>query len=157
MSQRLGSSFKMINKVCYVCGSFEHLRGFVPQAVLTRSGKINNAGASVTTAARPVNTASSKSTVIYPRLISKVFKRGHSQETRPYNKSLANKSSIFNKKVNTVRVNDSTARERAVGNPQQKEYKEKGVINSGYSMYMTGNKCYLTDFEAYDGGFVSFD
>nr|GEY41217.1 ribonuclease H-like domain-containing protein [Tanacetum cinerariifolium] len=72
MSQRLGSNFKMINKACYVCGSFEHLhyvcdkkvlkpmwnntrrmnhknfankfthphpkRGFVPQAVLTRSG-----------------------------------------------------------------------------------------------------------------------
>ncbi|GKC49898.1 ribonuclease H-like domain-containing protein, partial [Tanacetum coccineum] len=25
MSQRLGSDFKMINKACYVCGSFEHL------------------------------------------------------------------------------------------------------------------------------------
>nr|GEV13147.1 putative ribonuclease H-like domain-containing protein [Tanacetum cinerariifolium] len=25
MSQRLGSNFKMINKACYVCGSFEHL------------------------------------------------------------------------------------------------------------------------------------
>nr|GEX19693.1 retrotransposon protein, putative, Ty1-copia subclass [Tanacetum cinerariifolium] len=61
-------------------------------------------------------------------------------------------------------VNDSTARDKAVvsgnlrreGNPQQKEYKEKGVIDSGCSRYMTGNKCYLTDFEAYDGGFVSF-
>nr|GEY35696.1 ribonuclease H-like domain-containing protein [Tanacetum cinerariifolium] len=71
---------------------------------------------------------------------------------------------IFNKKVNTVRVNDSTAKDRALvsgniireGNPRQKEYKEKGVIDSGCSRYMTGNKCYLTDFEAYDGGFVSF-
>nr|GEU66312.1 transposon Ty3-G Gag-Pol polyprotein [Tanacetum cinerariifolium] len=26
-SQRLGSNFKMINKACYVCGSFEHLHG----------------------------------------------------------------------------------------------------------------------------------
>nr|GFB14984.1 zinc finger, CCHC-type [Tanacetum cinerariifolium] len=53
-------------------------------------------------------------------------------------------------------VNDTTARDRAVGNPQQKEYKEKAVINSGCSRHMTGNKCYLTDFEAYDGGFVFF-
>nr|GFC34716.1 ribonuclease H-like domain-containing protein [Tanacetum cinerariifolium] len=53
-------------------------RGFIPQAILTRSGKLNNAGASVITAARPVNTAGSKS---------------H-------------------------------------GNPQQKEYKEKRVIDS---------------------------
>ncbi|GJV01043.1 ribonuclease H-like domain-containing protein [Tanacetum coccineum] len=80
---------------------------FVPQAVLTRSGKINTAGVSVDTVVRPVNTAGSKPT------------------------------------VNTVRLKDTTARDRAVvsenkgkgvnavkasacwGNPQQKEYKEK--------------------------------
>ncbi|GJR31807.1 putative ribonuclease H-like domain-containing protein [Tanacetum coccineum] len=27
MSQRLGSNFKMFNKACYVCGSFDHLQG----------------------------------------------------------------------------------------------------------------------------------
>ncbi|GJZ40675.1 hypothetical protein Tco_0587561 [Tanacetum coccineum] len=118
MSQRLGSDFKMINKACYVCGSFEHLnyvcdkkvirpvwnnsrrvnhknfsykmthphpnRRFVPQAVLTRSGKINTADASVNTAGasvntagarintpvRPVNTAGLKPTVNHPRSIS---------------------------------------------------------------------------------------
>nr|GEU73036.1 retrovirus-related Pol polyprotein from transposon TNT 1-94 [Tanacetum cinerariifolium] len=69
MSHRLGSSFKMINKACYVCGSFEHLQ---------------------------------------------------------------------------------------YGNPQQKEYKEKGVIDSGCSRHMTGNKCYLTYFKVFDGGLVSF-
>nr|GEV03334.1 ribonuclease H-like domain-containing protein [Tanacetum cinerariifolium] len=55
-------------------------RGFVPQAVLTRSGKINTAVASVTTAGRPVNTAGSKSTVNHPRLTSKSYKRGHSHK-----------------------------------------------------------------------------
>nr|GEY84595.1 ribonuclease H-like domain-containing protein [Tanacetum cinerariifolium] len=57
------------------------------------------------------------------------------------------------------KVNDSTARDRAVvsGNiGREKENKEKGIIDSGCSMHMTGNKCYLIDFEAYDGGFVSF-
>ncbi|GJT75166.1 putative ribonuclease H-like domain-containing protein [Tanacetum coccineum] len=138
MSQRLGSDFKMINKACFVCGSFEHLhyvcdkkvirpvwnnssrvnhknfankmthphpnRRFVPQTVLTRSSKINTAGASVNTVVRPVNTAGSKTT----------------------------------------------------GNPQQKEYKEKGVIDSGCSRHITGNKCYLTEYEDYDGGYVTF-
>ncbi|GKB94329.1 putative ribonuclease H-like domain-containing protein, partial [Tanacetum coccineum] len=52
------------------------------------------------------------------------------------------------------KVKDTTARDRAVGNPQQKEYKEKGVIDSGCSRHMTGNKCYLTEYEDYDGGFV---
>ncbi|GJR87886.1 putative ribonuclease H-like domain-containing protein [Tanacetum coccineum] len=80
-------------------------------------------------------------------------------------------NSVFNKTVNTVRVKDTTTRQRAVvsgnmgkevndvkasGNPQQKEYKEKGVINSGCSRHMTGNKYYLTEYEDYDGGFVSF-
>ncbi|GJQ94131.1 putative ribonuclease H-like domain-containing protein [Tanacetum coccineum] len=149
-------------------------RRFVPQAVLTRSGKINTAGASVNTAVRPVNTAGSKTTVNHPRPISNAYKKGYSQVTRPFNKYSANKNSIFNKKVNTVRVKDTTARDRAVvsenkgkgvnavkasacwGNPQQKEYKEKGVIDSGCSRHMTGNKCYLTEYEDYDGGFVSF-
>ncbi|GJW02946.1 putative ribonuclease H-like domain-containing protein, partial [Tanacetum coccineum] len=221
MSQRLGSDFKMINKACFVCGSFEHLynvcdkkvirpawnntsrvnhkkfankmthphpnRRFVPQAVLTRTGKINTAGASVNTAVRhdkintagasvntvvrPVNIASSKTTVNHPRPISNAYKKGYSQVTRPFNKYSANKNSILNKKVNTVRVKDTTARDRVVvsenkgkganvvkastcwGNPQQKEYKEKGVIDSGCSRHMTGNKCYLTEYEDYDGGF----
>ncbi|GJR08870.1 putative ribonuclease H-like domain-containing protein [Tanacetum coccineum] len=45
---------------------------------------------------------------------------------------------------------------KTVGNPQQKEYKEKGVIDSGCSRHMTGNRCYFTEYEDYDGGFVSF-
>nr|GEX66398.1 copia protein [Tanacetum cinerariifolium] len=134
------------------------------QAVLIRSGKINTASASVNTASKPVNTAGSKSTMNHPRLKSKAYRRGHSNDTRPSNKFSAHKNSIFNKKVNTIRVNNSITRDRAVvsgnlrreGNPQQKEYKEKGVIDNGCSRHMTGTKCYLTDFEACDGGFVSF-
>ncbi|GJW68228.1 hypothetical protein Tco_0122652 [Tanacetum coccineum] len=131
-------------------------RKFVPQAVLTRSGKINTAGASVNTAVRLVNTAGSKPTVNHPRSITNAYKKGYSQVTRPFNKYSANKNSIFNKKVNTVRVKDTTARDRAVGNPRQKEYKEKGVIDSGCSRHMTITKCYLTEYKDYDGGFVSF-
>ncbi|GJW26849.1 hypothetical protein Tco_0040660 [Tanacetum coccineum] len=149
-------------------------RRFVPQAVLTMSGKINTAGVSVNTAVRLVNTAGLKTTVNHPRPISNAYKKGYSQVTRPFNKYSANKNNIFNKKVNTVRVKDTIARDRAVvnenkgkgvnvvkasscwGNPQQKEYKEKGFIDSGCSRHMTGNKCYLTEYEDYDGGFFSF-
>ncbi|GJS89236.1 hypothetical protein Tco_0771872 [Tanacetum coccineum] len=132
-------------------------RKFVPQAVLTWSGKINTAGASVNTVVRPINTASSKTTVNHSRLISNAYKKGYSQVTKLFNKYSANKNNIFNKKVNTVRVKETTARDRAVGNPQQKEYKEKGVIDSGCSRHVTGNKCYLTEYEDYDGGFVSLE
>ncbi|GKE63519.1 putative ribonuclease H-like domain-containing protein, partial [Tanacetum coccineum] len=41
------------------------------------------------------------------------------------------------------------------GNPQL-ELQEKGVIDSGCSRHMTGNKSYLSDYEEIDGGFVTF-
>nr|GEY39248.1 ribonuclease H-like domain-containing protein [Tanacetum cinerariifolium] len=41
------------------------------------------------------------------------------------------------------------------GNPQ-KVLKDKGVIDSGSSRHMIGNISYLSDFEAINGGYVSF-
>ncbi|GJZ62742.1 retrovirus-related pol polyprotein from transposon TNT 1-94 [Tanacetum coccineum] len=150
-------------------------RRFFLQAILTRSGKIKTVSASVNTTIKPVNTVGSKLTVNHPRPISNTYKKGYSQVTRPFNKYSANKNNIFNKKVNTVRVKDTTARDRAVvsenkenkvnavkasacwvykaktGNSQQKEYKEKGVIDNGCSRHMTRNKCYLTEYEDMNG------
>ncbi|GJZ49300.1 putative ribonuclease H-like domain-containing protein [Tanacetum coccineum] len=59
------------------------------------------------------------------------------------------------KAVNTVR-SVNTAASKPIGNPQQKEYKDKAVIDSGCSRHMTGNKCYLDEYKYYDRGFVSF-
>nr|GEV00259.1 retrotransposon Orf1 [Tanacetum cinerariifolium] len=81
-------------------------RRFVPQIVLTRTGKINTAGASVTNVVRPVNTAGSKSNVNHPRLILNAFKSGHSQAIRPFNKYSAYKKTIFKKEVNVVNAQD---------------------------------------------------
>nr|GEU31448.1 hypothetical protein [Tanacetum cinerariifolium] len=140
-------------------------RRFVPQEILTKSDKLKTDGSPVNTV-RPVNTADSKPIMNYPRPISNAYKRGHSQVIRPYNKYSTYKKTIFNKMVNNAKVKETTARERAVvieymgreanGNPQQKKYKEKGVIDIDCSRHMTGNKCYLSDYEDYDGGFVSF-
>ncbi|GJY91519.1 putative ribonuclease H-like domain-containing protein [Tanacetum coccineum] len=46
-------------------------------------------------------------------------------------------------------VRPSTEKIKSIktGNPQQKEYKEKAVIDSGCSRHMTGNKCYLDEYE----------
>ncbi|GJV44154.1 putative ribonuclease H-like domain-containing protein [Tanacetum coccineum] len=156
-------------------------RSFVPQAVLTRTGKINTAGtnvntagASINTVIKPINTVASTPIMNHPRPKSNAYKRGYSQSSRPFNRYYANKNSIINTNVNTAREKHTTTRDRAVvsenkgkranvvkasacwGNPQQKEYKEKAVIDSGCSRHMTGNKCYLDEYEDYDGGFVSF-
>ncbi|GKA35972.1 putative ribonuclease H-like domain-containing protein, partial [Tanacetum coccineum] len=96
-------------------------RSFVPQAVLTRTGKINTAGANVNTAGasintvnRPINTAASTPIVNHPRPKSNAFKRGYSQSSRPFNRYYANKNNIINTNVNTTRVKNTTARDRAV-------------------------------------------
>nr|GEV54323.1 ribonuclease H-like domain-containing protein [Tanacetum cinerariifolium] len=107
---------------------------------------------------RPVNTADSKPIVNYSRPISNAFKRGYLQAIRPFNKYSAYKKTIFNKEVNAAKASACWVwKANTVGNPQQKEYKEKGVIDSDCSRQMTRNKCYLTDYEDYDGGFVSFE
>nr|GFC58092.1 hypothetical protein [Tanacetum cinerariifolium] len=41
------------------------------------------------------------------------------------------------------------------GNPQQ-SLKDKGVIDSGCSRYMTGNMSYLSNFEELNRGYVAF-
>ncbi|GKD55899.1 putative ribonuclease H-like domain-containing protein, partial [Tanacetum coccineum] len=59
--------------------------------------------------------------------------------------------------VNTVqpRIAVNNAGPMKNGNPQQ-DLKDKGVIDSGCSRHMTGNRSYLTDYEEIDGGFVAF-
>ncbi|GKF09030.1 hypothetical protein Tco_0043254 [Tanacetum coccineum] len=162
-------------------------RSFVPQAVLTRSGKLSTAGATVNTVrpvntantkavntvrpvnsantkavntVRPINIAASKPIMNHPRPKTNAYKRGYSQSSRPFNIYYANKNNIVNTNVNTTRVKHTTARDRAVvsenkgkganavkasacwvwktkNNRQQKEYKEKTVINNGCSKNMT--------------------
>ncbi|GJW93714.1 ribonuclease H-like domain-containing protein [Tanacetum coccineum] len=134
--------------------------------------------------ARPINTAYPRPTVNSARTASNTFNRAHSHIRRPFNTSTTNKNSNLNEKVNTVKGNVTTAGPKAIvsdkkgneanavkasacwvwrskkkvldhGNPQL-ELQEKGVIDSGCSRHMTGNKSYLSYYEEIDGGFVAF-
>ncbi|GJT35087.1 ribonuclease H-like domain-containing protein [Tanacetum coccineum] len=177
MSQRLGmwNNTKRVNHKNFA-NKISHShpkRRFVPQAVLTRADKLNTASATVNTV-RPLNIAASKSTINHTRPNSNAFKRGFSNVTRSFNQNSAYKNNVIYKNINTVRDQNTTARQRAVvnenkgkginvvkasacwGNPQQMKYKVKGIIDSGCSRHMTGYKCYLTEYEDYEGGFVSF-
>ncbi|GJW22614.1 retrovirus-related pol polyprotein from transposon TNT 1-94 [Tanacetum coccineum] len=145
----------------------------VPRTVLSRSGPIS------------VNTVQPRTAVNNAGPMKNVINNAYSTTRRPFNKIIAANNSNFTKKVNTVkgtRVN--TARPKVVlsavkrnkgnavkasacwvwrpkhkvfdhGNPQQ-DLKNKGVIDSGCSRHMTGNRSYLTDYEEIDGGFVAF-
>ncbi|GJT62238.1 putative ribonuclease H-like domain-containing protein [Tanacetum coccineum] len=138
-------------------------RNFVPRAVLMKSGfktpntarqSSSRVAISVYTA-RPINTAYTRPMVNCARPSSNVFNRAHSHVRRPFNNYTINKNNNFNEKVNTVRENVTTVGPKAVDNPQL-ELHEKGVIDSGCSRYMTGNKSYLSDYEEINGGFVAF-
>nr|GEV81439.1 hypothetical protein [Tanacetum cinerariifolium] len=59
--------------------------------------------------------------------ISNTFKRGHSQVIRPYNKYSAYKKTIFNKMVNTFRVKDTSARERAIHAFREKQHQPEDI------------------------------
>ncbi|GJU78986.1 hypothetical protein Tco_1276056 [Tanacetum coccineum] len=138
-------------------------RNFVPKAVLRKYSlktfniarqNSSRAAVSVNTT-RPINTDYPRPTVNCARSTSNVFNRAHSHVIRHFNKFTTNKNSNFNEKVNTILGNVTIIRTKAVGNPQL-ELQEKGVIDSGCSRHMTGNKSYLSDYEEIDGGFVAF-
>ncbi|GKE84019.1 hypothetical protein Tco_1557761 [Tanacetum coccineum] len=138
----------------------------VLRTVLTRSGPVS------LNTARPVNTVQPRTTVNNARLMKNVINNAYSTARRPFNKLTAANNSNFTKKVNIVmgtRVN--TTRPKAVlsavkgnkGNTSTasawqsiEDLMDKGVIDSGCSRYITGNKSYLTVYKEIDGGFVAF-
>ncbi|GKF14723.1 hypothetical protein Tco_0056185 [Tanacetum coccineum] len=151
----------------------------VSRIVLTRSGPIS------LNTARQINTVQPRTVVNNAGPMKNVINNAYSTARRPFTKITAANNSNFTKKVNPIkgtRVN--TARPKAVfsvvkenkgnavkasacwvwkpkhkvldhGNPQQ-DLKDKGVIDSGCSRHMIGNRFYLTDYEEIDGGFVAF-
>ncbi|GJT73800.1 ribonuclease H-like domain-containing protein [Tanacetum coccineum] len=170
MSPKLGSNFEMFNKACHVCGSFDHLKN-----------DFNNwSGPILLNTARPVNTIQPRTAVNNAGPMKNVINNAYSTARRPFNKITTANNNNFTKKVNTVKgTKVNTARPKAVlsalngnkgnavkalacwvwrpknkGNPQQ-DLKNKGVINSGCSRHMTGNKSYLSDYEEINGGFVA--
>nr|GEX96009.1 ribonuclease H-like domain-containing protein [Tanacetum cinerariifolium] len=133
-------------------------RRFVPQAILTKSGKLNIAGTLANTV-RPVNTADLKPIMYYSRPISNAFKKGYSQAIRPFNKYSAYKKTIFNKEVNAVKASAYSVWKAKHSSASNTFKKYSYVDTRGRSKsirHMTRNNCYLTNYEDYDGGFVSF-
>ncbi|GJZ25942.1 putative ribonuclease H-like domain-containing protein [Tanacetum coccineum] len=148
----------------------------VLRTVLTRFGPIS------LNTARPVNTIQPRTAVNNVGPMENVINNAYPTARMPFHKITAANNSNFTKKVNTVkgtRVN--TVRPKAVlsavkgnkgnvvkasacwvwrpkhkvldhGNPQQ-DLKDKGVIDSGCSRHMIGNRSYLTDYKEIDRGF----
>ncbi|GJX78045.1 putative ribonuclease H-like domain-containing protein [Tanacetum coccineum] len=151
MSQKLGSDFKMVNKACHVCGSFDHLKN-----------DCNNwSGPISVNTTRPVNTIQSRTAVNNSGPMKNVINNAYSIARRPFNKITAANNSNFTKKVNNVkgtRVN--TARPKAVIS-DVKGNKGNDVKASACWVWRPKHKVLdhvsrNNDYEEIDGGFVSF-
>ncbi|GJV63247.1 ribonuclease H-like domain-containing protein [Tanacetum coccineum] len=149
-------------------------RNMVPRVVLMKTGlKSFNID-------RTVNTAHTKSTVYSAKPMSHFSKSAQSTVKRPYQSKTVLTNKKFSQKVNTAKVKVNTVRPKAVNTPrpnsavvntvranQENDVKalacwvnpptdDQGYVDSGCSRNMTGNISYLSDFQEFDGGYVTF-
>ncbi|GJW18036.1 putative ribonuclease H-like domain-containing protein [Tanacetum coccineum] len=135
-------------------------QSFNRQAVLTSTAMKVNTVKPIVNRVRPAN----------------VFNKTHSPYSRPFKKTTVLSTNFSKQKVNTAKVNAVSAvggkRETAVKpsagcnwRPQRYNWhndyphralKNKGIVDSGCSRHMTGNKAYLAEFQDFNGGPVAF-
>ncbi|GJV48150.1 putative ribonuclease H-like domain-containing protein [Tanacetum coccineum] len=133
---------------------------FNRQAVLTSTAMKVNTVKPIVNRVRPAN----------------VFHKTHSPSSRPFKKTTVLRTNFSKQKVNTAKVNAVSTvggkRETAVKpsagcnwRPQRYNWhndyphialKNKGIVDSGCSRHMTGNKAYLAEFQDFNGGPVAF-
>ncbi|GJV29239.1 hypothetical protein Tco_1385687 [Tanacetum coccineum] len=130
------------------------------QTVLTSTAMKVNTNKPIVNSVRPAN----------------VFHKTHSPSSRPFKKTTVLSTNFSKQKVNTAKVNAvstvggqrETAVKPSVGcnwRPQRYNWhndyphralKNKGIVDSGCSRHMTGNKAYLAEFQDFNGGLVAF-
>nr|GEX65902.1 uncharacterized mitochondrial protein AtMg00810-like [Tanacetum cinerariifolium] len=127
-------------------------RHVVPTVVLTKSKLVP------LTAARPVPTAVLQPHVTRPRPAKTIFIKPHSSPRRNINRRPSPKPSKFPPKVTTIKAPKVNVVKGVQGNwvNPQHALKDKGFIDSRCSRHMIGNMSYQSDFEAINGGYVTF-
>ncbi|GJR61334.1 ribonuclease H-like domain-containing protein [Tanacetum coccineum] len=140
-----------------------HQNKFVLKAVLTKtdiflvnaSRQNPSSQAAETSTARKVNTARPIVNEIRQR---NNFYKSHSPIKRTFNKSTAPKANFTNHKVNIAEDKTISVVKgyRETADDPQKALKNKGIVDSGYSKHMTGNKAYLVEYQDYNGGPIAF-
>nr|GEY25187.1 retrovirus-related Pol polyprotein from transposon TNT 1-94 [Tanacetum cinerariifolium] len=135
-----------------------HQNKFVSTAILTKTDRF------LVNAARQKfsSQAASTSTVRKVNTVRHNVYKSHSPIKRPFNRTTAPKANFVNNKVNTAgdkSVSDVGGKwetvVKASDNPHQ-TLKGKGIVDSGCSRYMIGNKVYLVDYQDFNGGPVTF-
>ncbi|GJW16135.1 ribonuclease H-like domain-containing protein [Tanacetum coccineum] len=127
MSKKLGLGYGFTKKACFVCGSFSHL--------------IRDCDFHEKRIAKQVE------------LNKRMCKGTRKRENKPVwnNAQRVNHQNQFVPKAlltKTARIPVNTARASTLEN--------KGIVDSGCSRHLTGNKAYLAEYQDYNGGPVAF-
>ncbi|GKC22063.1 hypothetical protein Tco_1024213, partial [Tanacetum coccineum] len=162
-----------------------HQNRLVPKAILTRTGKIlvntvrtsstNTVNTARTSSTNTVNTArhnfnrhvvpinaARKVITVKPIVNNTRLKAGFHKSVSPFRKSFNRTTTLgtnFSKqKVNTAEVNAVSAvkGKRETADYPHKALQNKGIVDSGCSRNMTGNKAYLAEYQDFNGGLVAF-
>nr|GEX54261.1 ribonuclease H-like domain-containing protein [Tanacetum cinerariifolium] len=185
-SHQLGPNFMMEKKACFNCGDFNHFAYDCSKRVkkgISRSQ--NNTHKSFTPRPAihkpyrpPTRQMRSNMNVAWPNRTS-FNKPAHSYTKRPFQRTSAVRSQYrtpwvptVNKKISTVNRKFPTANrkfptgsikfstadmgKKGKAGSSQNNIDDKGYWDSGCSRHMTGNISYLSDYEPFDGGYVSF-
>ncbi|GJX50768.1 ribonuclease H-like domain-containing protein, partial [Tanacetum coccineum] len=109
----------------------------------------------------PINVARKVNTV-KPIVNNARPKAGFHKSVSPFRKSFNRTTTLrtnFSKqKVNTAEVNAVSAvkGKRETADYPQRALQNKGIVDSGCSRHMTGNKAYLAEYQDFNGGPVAF-
>nr|GEY34401.1 hypothetical protein [Tanacetum cinerariifolium] len=148
-SLKPASSGKRRNrKACFMYKSVDHLI----RDLLTQSKPVS------ITVVRPVSAAVPKIKVTRPRHAHPIVTKSKSPIRRHITRSPSPKTSNSPLRVTPVKAPVVSATQGLQGKwgNSQHALKDKGVIDSGCLRHVTWNMSYLSDFEAFNGGYVSF-
>nr|GEZ61096.1 retrovirus-related Pol polyprotein from transposon TNT 1-94 [Tanacetum cinerariifolium] len=170
-SYQLGPEFVLNKKACYNCGDFSHLANDCRRRVQRETTRSQNYtykrpplrssghrphGGSMrpsyrSTGHRPHGPSMNprRPNMNGARPYKSFFNQAPSYKTRPFLKSSAVRTQYRAPWVPTVNMNNPLG-------SSQNSIDEKGYWDSSCSRHITGNISYLSDFEPFDGGYVSF-
>ncbi|GKA18987.1 putative ribonuclease H-like domain-containing protein [Tanacetum coccineum] len=134
MFKKLGLGYGFTKKACFVCGSFSHLIRDCDfhEKRMAKQVELNKQ--------KGKGTGQGENRPVW----NNVQRLNHQNKFVP--KAVLTKIGRF--LVNTARQN--------LSNDPQKALKNKGIVDSGCSRHMTGNKAYLVEYQDYNGGSVAF-
>nr|GEW29684.1 ribonuclease H-like domain-containing protein [Tanacetum cinerariifolium] len=174
-SQQLGKNFLMKNKACFNCGDFDHLSydcgKWMDQGKTWAKNNYTHKSRSPKTVFHkydrtPTRTTRQNMNDAQPKRTS-FYKPKHSYVSRPFQRKLVVRTQVrvprvptVNRKFPTVNKKFPTGNSKVstadLGNKRKAVKASAYYWDSGCSRHMTGNISYLTDYEPFDEGYVSF-